>query len=47
MPIFTARTSKSSRTALICASTTSGRTSWTALTVTVFWAVTAVSTEVP
>jgi hypothetical protein len=47
MPIFTASTSRSEKTASICAVTKSGGTSWIAVTPSVFWAVSAVITEAP
>ena len=47
MPILTASTPMSSKTASICRVTISGGSSWTALTRRVFWAVTAVITLIP
>ena len=47
MPILTAPTSRSEKTASICASTNSAGTSWMAVTPLVFCAVSAVITDAP
>ena len=47
MPILTALTSRSEKTASICAATNSAGTSWIAVTPLVFCAVRAVITEAP
>ena len=47
MPVFAASTEKSETTAAIWEETSSGSISWTPVTATVFWAVTAVIAERP
>src|SRR5436190_23567971 len=47
MPVLAASTPMSVKTASSCASTNSGGTSWTAVTPTVFWAVSATIALVP
>ena len=47
IPVLTARTSKSSRTASSCASSSPTGRTWVDSTAVVFWAVTAVTAETP
>ena len=47
MPVFTASAPMSVTTASIWAATISGGISWTAVTPSVFWAVIAVSADIP
>ncbi len=47
MPVFTASQPRSVTTASICATTNAGGATWTPVTATVFWAVSAVMAEVP